>query len=257
MNQIQPNSVIDRCVSTNDLVKVLAEAGHPHGTWMSTRIQERGRGRLGRKWACIEGNLFLSVLVRFESASLWSWTPLATAVGITRYLKIKFPALNLQIKWPNDLYLNGRKLGGILCEGAGRGSDSYIIIGIGLNCVDSPVGLDQETVALSHACNSIVTADDVRQGIVCSVLQELDFLIKNRSSQKISDSYDKWAFFAPGTLVSWGVLEEHTGKVQGLGLSSELNVILPSGEVKSLYAEDVKIRVRFANPDIPSLRNGL
>ena len=63
------NRVVERCVSTNDLARSLGEAGAPHGTWVSAKVQEAGRGRLGRKWESLEGNLFLSLIARLENKS--------------------------------------------------------------------------------------------------------------------------------------------------------------------------------------------
>ena len=134
------NQVIESCESTNDLARELGEAGYPHGTWISARQQSRGRGRLGRQWQSIEGNLFLSIIVRPEMRELWTWVPMATAIAIAEALRSLFPELPVQVKWPNDLWVHGKKLGGILCEAVGGRADSFIVIGIGLNCAVAPEG---------------------------------------------------------------------------------------------------------------------
>src|SRR5690606_21800140 len=56
------NLVLEEIESTNDYARNLGEEGLPHGTWISTRIQTQGRGRLGREWRSSEGNLFLSIV---------------------------------------------------------------------------------------------------------------------------------------------------------------------------------------------------
>jgi BirA family biotin operon repressor/biotin-[acetyl-CoA-carboxylase] ligase len=76
--------IVDRCSSTNDLARKLGEQGQPHGTWVSARVQEAGRGRLGRVWQGIEGNLFLSIVCRVGPPAIWTWVPLASAVGVAR-----------------------------------------------------------------------------------------------------------------------------------------------------------------------------
>src|SRR5689334_9561043 len=119
------NQVIDRCASTNDLARRLGELGYPHGTWISARAQDSGRGRLGRTWQGVEGNLFLSIVARVEPPRLWTWVPLATAVGIASALRARFTGLDLRIKWPNDLWIGRAKTGGILCEGIGSAQGTF------------------------------------------------------------------------------------------------------------------------------------
>ncbi len=233
------NRIIDRCHSTNDLAKSLAESGSPHGTWVSAKIQEGGRGRLGRQWQSIEGNLFLSLILRISEKHLWSWIPLATAVAVTRCLRNQYPELPIFIKWPNDLWLGNGKLGGILCEGA----SSYIVVGLGLNCVQSPSNLERPASDLTSARNGIQTlADDVRLSIIHSILEEVDRLI-SKGPDDLRLQYENWSLLSLGVSIEWesgGSLQ--IGKVLGLGGSGELRVIQLNGEEKSLYAEDVRIR---------------
>lgn len=237
------NQVLDRCASTNDIAKYFAEKGLPHGTWVSSRIQEAGRGRLGRQWESGEGNLFLSILVRMDNKNRWSWIPLATAIGAVRFLSQKFPSLNFQVKWPNDILINGKKLGGILCEGTSSG----IIIGLGLNCLHSPQALNQDTTSLTEALDCDLTigtslADEVRLEIYRSILNEVNHLNLNGPEQ-IRQSYEVWTAYSFGTEVEWGAQPSvQFGRVHGLGESGELLVTSDSGNALSLFAEDVKVR---------------
>ena len=238
------NQILDKCDSTNDLAKSLAEQGAPHGTWVSSKIQEAGRGRLGRSWQSIEGNLFLSLVVRIENKRLWSWIPLATAVGIIRHLRkafpiLELPALEVQVKWPNDIYLNGRKLGGILCESVG-GPRSFVIVGIGLNCVASPNGPDLNAMDLTTKLNGQkITADTLRVELISSVLGELNGLI-SEGPKNIANSYRNWAALPPGTKIQWDQGRK-SGFVHDLGPSGELEVLTDQGTMLSLFAEDVNL----------------
>src|SRR4051794_23597950 len=101
--EISPNTVLDSCESTNDCARALGEKGFAHGTWVSARRQTGGRGRLGRSWASIEGNLFLSLIVRIDRKDVWTWIPLAAAAGVVTALRARFENLDIRIKWPNDL----------------------------------------------------------------------------------------------------------------------------------------------------------
>ncbi len=242
----QLNSVIDECESTNDLAKKLAEAGAPHGSWISVRRQGMGRGRLGRKWESIEGNLFLSLIARIAPSESWSWVPMATAVAVAECLREFNPKLEVQIKWPNDLWLGGSKLGGILCEATGTRSDSFIVIGLGLNCVRAPGGLDQATTSLTEFLSSKssrveVTADEIRMPLVSAILETLSEL-QSKGSGALLERYNRHAALKQGTSIEWITDGQfHTGIVEGVGISGEL-LVRENGVLAKLYAEDVKVR---------------
>ena len=233
------NSVIDRCESTNDLARQLGESGAPHGSWISTRVQESGRGRLGRVWESQLGNLFVSLVARVEDRKLWSWIPLVTAVGVASALRtLNF---NVFIKWPNDLWIDQNKLGGILCEAVGNSQGSFVVIGVGINCAHAPQGLDQETISLTQASSQPVSADDVRAQVIEGILVALDELVKNGIAA-LRESYSKLAVFRPGTEITWG--DGLAGKVLGLGESGELKVLDKNGDSLQLFAEDVKVKFK-------------
>jgi BirA family biotin operon repressor/biotin-[acetyl-CoA-carboxylase] ligase len=246
------NQTVEKCDSTNNLAKSLAEQGAPHGTWVSARIQEAGRGRLGRNWQSLEGNLFLSLVTRIEDKRLWSWIPLATAIGIIDHLRKRFPTLGISplevlVKWPNDIYLNGRKLGGILCESVG-GPKSFVIIGIGLNCVASPNDPELNAVDLTTMLSGQkITADDIRLELVDSVLCKLNDLM-SKGPKTIANYYRKWALLKPGTKIEWDQGRK-SGSVNDLGPSGELEVLTDQETLLSLFAEDVSIFKRRSPED--------
>jgi len=240
------NQVIESCPSTNDLAKELAESGYPHGTWIPARMQTAGKGRLGRAWISPVGNLYLSILVRPQMGGghaniQWtSWVPLTTAVATVQYLKSAYPLHPLQIKWPNDLWLGGRKCGGILCEALGNSTPggAAIIIGIGLNCAFAPDIPDAPVTSLSLQAEQ---ADSIRLPLIAAVVKEVDYLFQ-KGPQRISELYSQLAVLTPGKPIHWsseGMVKR--GKVLGLGPSGELIVIEDNGGQKSLYAEDIKI----------------
>ncbi len=248
------NQVIERCQSTNDLARDLAEKGYPHGTWISSRIQESGRGRLGRKWSSIEGNLFLSYLTRIEPKALWSWIPLTTAVAIAQCLIRHFPDLGIRVKWPNDLWIvqpgvEG-KLGGILCEGASS-IHSFVVVGIGLNCraAPDPQEVGQPVVDLASSVRiRELSADDIRAPLIESLNRCFERL-KVEGTNWIARDYEKMSLFAPGTSVCWGD-PAHEAKVIGLGPSAELRVQYASGDVRHLFSEEVRVRPSGLNWDV-------
>ena len=120
--------------STNDEAVRLARAGAAEGTAVWADRQVAGRGRRGRGWVSPAGNLYLSVVTRPNlQMGLAGRIAVSCGLGIAR-------ALGLRTKWPNDLYLGGRKAGGILVEaraGAG-GMLEYAVVGVGINVASRP-----------------------------------------------------------------------------------------------------------------------
>jgi BirA family transcriptional regulator, biotin operon repressor / biotin---[acetyl-CoA-carboxylase] ligase len=124
-----------RVGSTNARARELAAAGAPHGTLVTAAEQSAGRGRQGRTWAAAAGRALLcSVLVRDPPALL----PLAAGVAVAEVV-----GTGAQIKWPNDVLVDGRKVAGILVEG--RPQEGWAVVGIGVNVAlrmeDFPVEL--------------------------------------------------------------------------------------------------------------------
>ena len=125
--------------STNREALSLAQNGARDGTVVIAESQSGGYGRHGRTWFSPPGqNIYCSVIVRGMgenlSLSQWlSWVPLASALAVTEATQ-QTMAVSLSLKWPNDLLLHERKVGGILCESSfATTNDPVVVIGIGLN----------------------------------------------------------------------------------------------------------------------------
>jgi BirA family biotin operon repressor/biotin-[acetyl-CoA-carboxylase] ligase len=121
--------------STNSRAVDLALKGAPHGTVVCADSQTAGRGRLGRGWESPPGsNIYLSLLLRPKiDPSAAPCLTLVTAVALALAVE-GVTSLETALKWPNDLYIDGRKAAGILAETAGDTDGlRYVVIGIGLN----------------------------------------------------------------------------------------------------------------------------
>lgn len=120
--------------STNDEALRLAEENAAAGTIVVAGEQTAGRGRGGRKWSSPPGaGVYLSVVFRPETLEPAPVSVLA-GLGIVRALDEAFPGLGPTIKWPNDLYANGLKFGGVLSEAAWAESrPRHLVVGVGVN----------------------------------------------------------------------------------------------------------------------------
>jgi BirA family biotin operon repressor/biotin-[acetyl-CoA-carboxylase] ligase len=127
--------------STNERARALASAGAPHGTLVTADEQTAGRGRQGRTWTAGSAVLMSLVLRDFSDV-----LPMAAAVAVCE--AIPAPAA---IKWPNDVWIDRRKVAGVLVEG--RPQEGWAVLGIGVNVGDAPVehstSLRREGIALS------------------------------------------------------------------------------------------------------------
>ncbi|APR99437.1 biotin--[acetyl-CoA-carboxylase] ligase [Pajaroellobacter abortibovis] len=123
--------------STNDKGKAGAKAGVSHGAVWVAEFQRQGRGRQGRQWFCPLGEgLTFSVLLRvLAPISNLPLLALATGLVVHHALELRIIPARLQIKWPNDIWLEGKKVAGVLVESSPASSEGEraVIIGIGIN----------------------------------------------------------------------------------------------------------------------------
>jgi BirA family biotin operon repressor/biotin-[acetyl-CoA-carboxylase] ligase len=126
---------LDTTASTNDDVRRAAEAGEAEGLVIAATEQTAGRGRLGRIWESPPGNLYCSVLLRPAnmpaSAGFYSFV---ASLALFDVMEGQLPFADILLKWPNDVLVNGKKIGGILLETAGNA----LIIGVGVNIASHP-----------------------------------------------------------------------------------------------------------------------
>jgi BirA family transcriptional regulator, biotin operon repressor / biotin---[acetyl-CoA-carboxylase] ligase len=168
----------ERTDSTNDDARAAASAGCADGHVVLADAQTRGRGSRGRSWDSPPGtDLYLSIVARLD-VPLASIAPLTLAVGLAvaecveQLLTATGPGpgagARADIKWPNDVWVRGRKIAGILVEGASLGQTNLpLVIGIGLNVnrQQFPEGLDTPATSLRLELGS-----DVPRGAALALL---------------------------------------------------------------------------------------
>ncbi len=122
-----------------DRLHQLAEQGAPAGTAVLAEAQTGARGSRGRAWHSPPGGLWLSVLYRPASPGGAELMSLRLGLRAAGALEAAAPGLPVMLKWPNDLFVSDRKLGGILCEARWQGESlAWIAAGLGLN-VTNPI----------------------------------------------------------------------------------------------------------------------
>jgi BirA family transcriptional regulator, biotin operon repressor / biotin---[acetyl-CoA-carboxylase] ligase len=135
--------------STMDLLHDLAADGVEAGTVVVAGEQTGGRGSRGRGWRSPPGGLWLSVLFRPRVAAGVELFGLRIGLAVADAVESLGPGVPVHIKWPNDLMVGERKLGGILCEARWQGDTlAWVVAGVGIN-VANPIPADLAGIAIA------------------------------------------------------------------------------------------------------------
>jgi BirA family biotin operon repressor/biotin-[acetyl-CoA-carboxylase] ligase len=127
---------------------LLANPAAVEGEWLVALAQDAGKGRQGRQWQSLAGNFFGSTLVRLRPGDPPAPSlALAAGLALIEAADIAAPGRALMLKWPNDLMLEGAKLGGILLERAGE----RVVAGFGVNLAEAPSIAGRDTAHLGGA----------------------------------------------------------------------------------------------------------
>ena len=164
--------------STNTAASALAQQGAEHGTVVAADRQTAGRGRLGRSWFSPPGaNLYCSVILRRTPGDRqWEdlgWLPLVSAVAAARAIRT-LTDLHPVLKWPNDVLIGQRKVGGLLCEGGTSGQRAYVVVGVGINVNTRRESFPEELGTLATSLRSETGRHVNRAALLAGWLAELE-----------------------------------------------------------------------------------
>lgn len=125
----------DSVDSTQNLAWNLGVQGSPEGTAVFAQTQKKGRGRMGRKWISGRGGVYFSLLLRPDMFQVNEIPQITIIIGLGCVYGIKqATGIECEVKWPNDIFIDGKKIGGILCEiSAETDKINFLVAGIGIN----------------------------------------------------------------------------------------------------------------------------
>lgn len=221
----------DETGSTNDDARELALSGAPHGTAVLAARQTQGRGRAGRAWASPEGNLYLSVLLR-PRLPPHKWALLPLAVGSAVVGRLREEGFHADLKWPNDVLLEGRKVGGVLMESR-IGPDPFLVVGLGLNLREPPVPDATALARHGRPPERRALAEALRQRVV----EALDRLEKEGPAPTLAEVRARCVTL--GRRVAW---EDGTGRAVDVAEDGSLVVEREEGGRALVVAGDVRVR---------------
>lgn len=240
--------------STNSLAKQLALEGADHLTLVLAQQQSSGRGRYGREWVSTAGNVFWSMILR-PSADWPSLTGLSHVAALAVHATIaSFVGndANVQIKWPNDVLVNGKKIAGILLEASpvtankrktesAQQLNGWVVVGIGINVTNYPAQLNYPATSL-HAEGGV---DSHREQVVANLTQHFveKFGLYIEQGAPYLNAHVLPLMAGVGEQINVSVsnnaADDITGIFSGLDEAGQLIVTKQNGEQQTVSSGDV------------------
>jgi len=215
--------------STNDRARELAVAGAPHGTLVTADEQTAGRGRQGRAWVAPPRSAVTMSMVLRDLDEGSAAVALAAAVAVCDALA----PLDCKIKWPNDVWVDRRKLAGILVEG--RPQEGWAVLGLGLNVT---TGREQFPADLRETATSLRIAGDDRDAeeVLRALLEALHARLGAPAAEVLAAWRERDALLGEG--VRWRDGEGTAAGIDETGAllvdTGDRRVALDAGEVHLL-----------------------
>lgn len=232
---------LDVCESTNDEAARLARAGAVHGTIVIADAQTAGRGRGGHQWHSPPGlNLYLSCILRPAIAPA-ECPPLTLAAGLGVADAVSGYSVDCRLKWPNDVYVAGRKLAGILTEMSTQsGVIDHVVIGIGvnLNQAEFPEPLAATATSLRIATGAAVDRARFIDELLGACERWFDRLIAG-GIDAVREPWNQRALRARVRVT--GGVHVIEGRIAGIDRTGALVVIRDDGQHHTVIAGDVML----------------
>lgn len=236
------NSYLMRCLSNQ------GDEGYPvleQGQVCLSEYQSEGRGRRGRQWISPFGsNLYLSLYWQLEHGlSAAMGLSLVTALAVSDAIKKLFD-LDVELKWPNDIYLNGVKLAGILIELEGQVSGpSHSVIGIGLNLKmpeKSAKAIDQPWTDLQSHIETSIDRNELCAAIISCLIERLHLHQEVGLAVMVDEWHQQDVYLNKNVQLITG---DRVTKGVCRGINAQGALMLEvNGEIKPIYGGEVSLR---------------
>ena len=226
----------DSIDSTQTFALEIADDKKENGTVIIAQKQTKGIGRMNRKWISPEGGIWLSIILKPKSDfSLTTLFPLATAVALSNAIQDVL-GINVELKWPNDLLIRGKKIAGILVDASVTSNQvEHIVLGVGIN-FDVPVKNIEKSIQNTGNYSGVTTLTSSTQKIravtlVQSFLNELEDVFESMKINGGKEIIKKWTKRS-STIGNNVMIKTNEGKIMGkaLKIDSDGALILKNKE---------------------------
>lgn len=231
--------------STNVEAARQAVEGAAEGLVVVADEQTAGRGRLGRHWLSPKGaGLYFSIVLRPQTGpEVWPLITFVAALAVHDALN-QCCGLQTDIKWPNDLLADNKKLCGILAEAFETGIRTSIVLGIGVNLTSTsfPEDLKETATSVESLTGYIPDRETVLRSILDAFQHRYSTLLKDGGSEQVINDWSRCSSFAFGKRIR--VKNGHEifeGVSRGLERDGALRVETSSGEIRIVRAGDVTV----------------
>ena len=227
--------------STQDKAKEFAKKGLSNLVIIADS-QIKGRGRFKRKWYSDKNGLWISILLKPKDVKNLSYLTFAAAIAVVKSIK-RNANLDTNIKWPNDVHYNGKKLCGILTEGI-FGKDNYVVVGIGLNVnqINFSDTIKNSATSLKIIKRKTIDIKKLRK----MVIEEFSKLYTNYyGKNKLNNILKIWRKYCD-TINKNVTVITRTKKLKGkaIGVDENCNLLLKfkNNKVMKIIEGDIKVR---------------
>lgn len=218
-----------------------AKHAAPHGSLFLASEQSGGRGRWKRRWESAPGGLYLSILLRPEADFAPSLLPLLTSVSTAEAIH-DICGLDVRLRWPNDLYVNERKLAGILCEGSYTGSRAEVfVVGIGINVGQPLESFPTDVRDRATSIQGVHAGALETEAVAARVVSRFEYWWSEREAARVLARCRELAAVDTGrrVLVQPREGEGYRAIIHGLADDGGLAVEVADGTRRVLYSDDV------------------
>lgn len=225
--------------STQNFIQDLGRQGFREGAVVVACRQTKGRGCRGRSWASPPGGVYFSCLLRPKAILLRnvSWLSLVAALACLEAVA-KISRLKLRVKWPNDIFLAGKKLGGALCEvDACAQKINFAAVGIGLNV--NTTELPPEATSLFLHTGKNFSENLIIQEVLGQI-EKYYLKMEKGKSRELMNQWQKYCFFKGSRLKVKTLGRKVKGKACGIDREGRLLLRLDDGRVEAISGGDIK-----------------
>jgi BirA family biotin operon repressor/biotin-[acetyl-CoA-carboxylase] ligase len=233
---------LDSIDSTNLEAMRQAKAGAPEGLCVVAREQTKGRGRLDRSWQSPpDAGLYMSLVLRPQFAmNAWPLITLMAALAVYDSL-MKTCQLRADIKWPNDLCVNDRKLCGILAETVETSTGAAAVVGIGINLTSEILPLvPSEATSVESVTGERPDGEIILDELLKSIAERYELLNSAPGCEHTIREWCAHSSYAMGRRVRVTLSDEiFEGTTRGLESDGALRVETAAGRMRIVRAGDV------------------
>lgn len=237
--------ILNSVDSTNNYAKELARNGEPGGTVVISDMQTAGKGRMGRSFCSPpKSNIYMSIILRpeidIESSQLITSCVAAAAASAIDTIC----GTDTQIKWVNDLFLNGKKICGILTEASvsfESGTLDFAVVGIGINIRSVANVFPKELLKTATSIQDETEKLFDRSEIIAEVITSVEKYLNELPDRKFLEEYKKRSFIIGKRVIVTKAGEEREAIAAGISENAGLEVIYDDGQKEALNSGEARI----------------